>query len=45
MAITQKVNQLKFIDQKLTKENQNEVSKMLDKTESKYFELSEPKHL
>ncbi|WP_109850989.1 intradiol ring-cleavage dioxygenase [Aquimarina sp. AU58] len=34
----------KFVDLKPTKENQNEVSKMLDKTVSKFFELPEPKH-
>ena len=34
----------KFIDLKPTKENQIKVSKMLDKTKSKYFELPEPKH-
>ncbi len=34
----------KFIDLKPTKENQIKVSKILDKTKSKYFELPEPKH-
>lgn len=34
----------KFVNLKPTKENQNEVSKMLDKTVSKYLELPEPKH-
>jgi len=34
----------KYIDLKPTKENQIKVSKMLDKTKSKYFELPEPKH-
>ena len=34
----------KFINHKATKENQNKVAKLLDKTESKYFELPEPKH-
>ena len=34
----------KFIDLKPTKENQIKVSEILDKTESEYFELPEPKH-
>lgn len=34
----------KFIDLKPTKENQNKVSDMLDKTRNEYFELPTPKH-
>jgi protocatechuate 3,4-dioxygenase, beta subunit len=34
----------KFIDLKPTKENQNEVSDILDKTRNEYFELPVPKH-
>jgi protocatechuate 3,4-dioxygenase beta subunit len=34
----------KFIDLKPTRENQNEVSGMLDKTRNEYFELPTPKH-
>lgn len=34
----------KFIDLRPTKENQNKISETLDKTESKYFNLTEPKH-
>jgi len=34
----------KFINLKPTRENQNKVSKILGKTKSKCFELSEPKH-
>ena len=34
----------KFIDLKPTKKNQNKVSEILDKTESEYFVLPEPKH-
>jgi protocatechuate 3,4-dioxygenase, beta subunit len=34
----------KFIDLKPTRENQNKVSDVLDKTRNEYFELSTPKH-
>lgn len=34
----------KYIDLKPTKENQNKVSDMLDKTRNEYFELPVPKH-
>jgi len=34
----------KFIDLKPTRENQNKVSNMLDKTRNEYFELPAPKH-
>ncbi len=34
----------KYIDLKSTKENQNKVSDMLDKTRNEYFELPVPKH-
>ena len=34
----------KFIDLKPTRENQNKVSDMLDKTRNEYFELPVPKH-